>query len=310
MRQIGILPDRAQAQRFAAYLITQGISCEAEEEEEAGSWSVWVHDENRVSEARDKLASFRENPGAQEYQGHESKAERIVKEERERRTEAQKNMVDMRRNWANPPGARARFTMTLILISVAVTLITGMGRPLPQGSLGLGVRSHLQYVSPAAYRLANNDPLASIKKGQIWRTITPVFLHFDVLHLLFNMFMLFQLGRLLELKLGAPKLALMVVAIAVISNTAQASTPPNLRNVLGGAVNFGGMSGVVFGLFGYAWVRSQIDPAAGFFIPPMTVFLVLGWLVLCLTPAIPNIANTAHVVGLLAGMVAAQVQRR
>ena len=49
--------------------------------------------------------------------------------------------------------------------------------------------------------------MPSIQAGQVWRLVTPVFLHADLgsnpLHLLFNMLMLFDLGTLVERRLGS-----------------------------------------------------------------------------------------------------------
>lgn len=303
MRQVGTLPGREDASRFTAFLITEGISCKTEEEND-GSWAVWVHDEKGVERAKDEFDKFVDDPANSRYLNLEAKAGAIMREEKERRTSARRNTVDVRTKWARPTSAaRTPLTVTLIVLSVVVFFMTP--RTTRQGSLGTRVRSHLLFADPAAY-LSHQDPLASIKRGQLWRLVTPIFIHWDGFHLIFNMFMLFQLGRLLETRYGTPKLAMMVLLIAVLSNLAQAMTPESLQEVMGGGIRFGGMSGVVFGLFGFAWIRSSQDPArAGFMVPRASVFIMLGYLFLCMTPLMTNIANMAHLVGLVTGMLLA-----
>ena len=79
-----------------------------------------------------------------------------------------------------------------------------------------------------------------------------------------------------------------------------------LSNLIEYAVDgpqFGGMSGVAFGLFGYAWMKSEFDPDAGIVISQTSVAMMLGFFVLCMTGWIGNIANAAHFVGLIAGIL-------
>ncbi len=135
-------------------------------------------------------------------------------------------------------------------------------------------------------------PLAQIGNGQVWRLVTPMFLHFGPVHLIFNMMWLWSLGRPLEALLRRFGFSLLVIAIAVISNTAQAFI---------GGTNFGGMSGVVYGLFGFVIVHGKLNPTGGLHLDPRTVRYMLIWLVLCFTGFLGPIANWAHVSGLLAG---------
>ena len=74
-----------------------------------------------------------------------------------------------------------------------------------------------------------------------------------------------------------------------------------MPEALGGWPFFGGMSGVVYGLFGYAWMKSTFDPQAGFRLSQITVIILMAWLVLCMTSAVGSVANVAHVVGLVVG---------
>ena len=85
----------------------------------------------------------------------------------------------------------------------------------------------------------------------------------------------------------------MVLAIAVASNLVQywASGPA-----------FGGMSGVVYGLFGYLWMKSRFDPWSGMHMDQQTVVILIAWFFLCMTGWVGPIANWAHGVGLVVGM--------
>lgn len=142
--------------------------------------------------------------------------------------------------------------------------------------------------------VASSPPLEQIERGQIWRLVTPIFLHFGAIHLIFNMMWLWTLGRMLETHLRSIRFALLVFAIAVISNMAQA---------LISGPNFGGMSGVVYGLFGFVMVHARLKPMGGLHLNPQTTRYMLIWLVLCFTGYLGPIANWAHTFGLLAGGV-------
>jgi GlpG protein len=61
------------------------------------------------------------------------------------------------------------------------------------------------------------------------------------------------------------------------------------------------MSGVVYGLFGYAWVRGRLDPSCGLYLRPDIAFWMMAWFVLCLVTPSLHVANWAHGVGLAVG---------
>src|SRR5205814_9740200 len=96
--------------------------------------------------------------------------------------------------------------------------------------------------------------LIEIKNGQLWRLITPIFVHGGFLHLLFNMWWMRDLGFMIEQRKGSLRLALMVLLVAIPSNIAQYMTAGPW---------FGGMSGVVYGLFGYIWMKGKFSPHEG-----------------------------------------------
>ena len=138
----------------------------------------------------------------------------------------------------------------------------------------------------------------SISAGQLWRLITPVFLHFGFFHFLFNSLWIWDLGRRLEQLLGVKQFILFFMFTAVISNFAQYAWSANTL--------FGGMSGVVYGLVGFIMVSHRIAPHPLTAVPASVLGFMLFWLVLCMTGAIDffiagSVANAAHLGGLIAG---------
>jgi GlpG protein len=137
-----------------------------------------------------------------------------------------------------------------------------------------------------------------IRQGEVWRLVTPIFVHLKVsdfkwLHLIFNACWTFVLGAQIEDRKGTAFFGLLVLVIAVVSNTAQAAIDTPW---------FGGMSGVVYGLFGYAWMKTLYDPGAGMYVSRGTIIFFMAWFLLCLAGVIGNVANTAHAAGLAVGV--------
>jgi GlpG protein len=136
--------------------------------------------------------------------------------------------------------------------------------------------------------------LPEIRQGEVWRILTPMFVHMGPIHLLFNMLWLKVLGTSIEVKEGGWKLLLLVVVFDLASNYAQ---------FYWAGPRFGGMSGVVYGLFGYIWMRWKTDPFSGYFVPAETVYTMIVWFVLCVAGFVGAVANAAHAGGLAAGMI-------
>lgn len=80
----------------------------------------------------------------------------------------------------------------------------------------------------------------AVASGQPWRILTPAFLHFGLLHIVFNALWLWILGGRLELFLGRGLYLGLFVFTALVSNYTQFFMEP--RSI------FGGLSGVVYGL--------------------------------------------------------------
>jgi GlpG protein len=107
------------------------------------------------------------------------------------------------------------------------------------------------------------------------------------------MMWLYQLGSMIEARQNSLFLFIFVAVSAALSNLGQ---------YVQHGPGFYGMSGVVYALAGYVWMRGKYDPASGLFLDRQSVAILLIWLVVCYTGIIGPIANTAHVVGLLTGM--------
>jgi rhomboid protease GlpG len=315
MRQVGTLSTERQARQFAAWLVSQRI--EAHAEEESGTWVVWVREEDQLPLAREALVHFREHPDDAKYHGAEQSAEMARREEAVRRRQAQGNVVEMRGRWSSGPGMpgaarRCPIVLVLIGLSALVALLTS-GDTMDEERSGKPpglIYGSLTFVDPSAAVSPDGqlDVWANIRSGEVWRLVTPIFLHFDIMHIVFNMIVLYSFGAAVEDRRGSLFMLALVLGLAVLSNVGQAIETSWRDQV----PLFGGMSGVGYGLFGYVAIKAKFDSRERYFLSPMTTFMALLWFALCilrdippftglLAGAIPPIANTAHAVGLLAG---------
>jgi GlpG protein len=127
------------------------------------------------------------------------------------------------------------------------------------------------------------------------RMISPILLHGGLLHLLFNMMWTWDLGPRIERAQSSLVLGIAIVVLALVSNTVQ--------YIWGGSRNFGGMSGVIFGLFSYIWMWQLIDPRKGLALPGSLILFMVISLVVMTVLDLPFIADEAHVGGFGAGIV-------
>ena len=138
---------------------------------------------------------------------------------------------------------------------MAVFLLSGMGK-------------NTELVGDLFISEKINDGLSEFLSGQIWRVFTPIFLHFHNFHILFNMYWLHNLGSQIEKIKGAKFFISFVLIIALVSN---------LTQFFFNGPAFGGMSGVVYGLFGYVWIKTRLDPADGFQLDPTIAIIMFGF---------------------------------
>src|SRR2546425_12962201 len=137
---------------------------------------------------------------------------------------------------------------------------------------------------------------AEINQGQVWRLVTPIFIHIGLLHLFFNSYALWIVGPQVEKLYGSTRFVILYVVTGVAGVFGSYFYHP--QSISAGA------SGAIFGLFGVLLVfgiryRRSIPPffkrAVGTGVLPVIVInLIIGF-------TIPAIDNSAHIGGLLAG---------
>lgn len=299
MRQIGTIADDKEARRLADYLLTLKIETKLIALP-AGGQAVWVRREEQVDQARRELGEFLDSPDDPKYQAA-ARAANLIRKQAERTERLhRKNTINLQGQGAHRSMERCPVMFLLLGASLVVAALTTLGeKKSAVGPLQIGTYRVVLFDSPdgdaAPRAMVQSEGLEAIRRGEVWRLITPIFLHFGILHLAFNMFWLYDLGGLIELRKGHWRLALLVLAAGVLSNLGEFAWS-NFQNP-----NFGGMSGVIYALFGYVWMRSRHDPEGGMYLRSNTVLFMLGWFVYCWFGFMP-VANVAHTVGLVVGV--------
>lgn len=160
-----------------------------------------------------------------------------------------------------------------------------------------------QFINPAATLKAliiAHPTMPQLDMAEPWRLVTPAFLHFSATHLIFNLFWWWYLAGRIELYLGKKMLTGLFFFTAIAANIAQFYWQGPL---------FGGLSGVVYGLFGFSLVMSA-KRGGPLWLPPMLLAFIIGWLLLGYTEFLPvNMANDAHLAGLISGTLAGLLVR-
>jgi rhomboid protease GluP len=158
-----------------------------------------------------------------------------------------------------------------------------------------------------AYRLGAVLPSAVID-GQWWRLIAALFLHYGFVHLFFNMFALYNLGRGLEHRLGRLNyLVTYFVAgigsmlVVVLLETALQPARPSL--VVGASGSVLGLIGAMSAIMWRAWRTEGVQLARR----QLVSILILLGLQFTLDVVIPQISLTAHLSGAAIGFIVASL---
>ncbi len=278
MRKVGDFKLEKEALVFWSFLSKEKIDSSLEEKEGEEGYEIWISDEDQINEAIFHYQEFLKNHDDPKF-----KVKLKDKRKPESLPESKKSgfkQYNLGNKWRSQEKSPGVVTLALIITSVAVFLISGMGK-------------NTQIIGPFFISEEINGGLDEIISGQFWRLITPIFLHFNLLHILFNCMWLHSLGSQIEKKKGTKFFITFILCTAIVSNLSQFL-------ITGPA--FGGMSGVVYGLFGYVWIKSRLDPGDGFYIDPVIAMIMLGFFLVCFTGAFGGVANWAHAGGLIVGL--------
>jgi GlpG protein len=309
MRHLASLPDAVQAANFGDYLTAHGIP--NSRDEAGGKWVIWVEREDQIDQAREELQKFQQEPGADRYQNASRSARAFEAAQEQLTRRLAKNFVNVRLQHAKGESTDQRaYPATIVLIAIAllVALISNLGSDQSRIDGFFFLPANVPYYG-ASWHLIRDFGMHTwlqllwtqteiLRQGQIWRLITPIFIHFGVYHLIFDMWWLWDLGKMIERRKGTVFFIILVVVSAVISNTSQ---------FVWSDANFGGMSGVVYALFGYAWMKGVLQPQQRIGVQRQVVWIMLGWLVLCMAGVLDQlfggVANAAHLFGLIVGVI-------
>lgn len=171
-------------------------------------------------------------------------------------------------------------TIALIVINVVVYMIEVL-----HGGGGTSIGIGNAYDLGALWGPAVNEG------GDWWRTITSGFVHFSILHIGFNMYLLFIVGRLLEPSIGSVRFAFIYFASLLAGSfLALVFTPDSVS---------AGASGAIFGVIGATFVIARgrkLDSIAG----QIGILILIN---LVFTFADTGVSLGAHLGGLVAGVL-------
>ena len=269
--------DSAQMARgLSDELEVRGIENEVISDE--SRYAVWVINEADVEAARELTSRYAGPSDANHAEAERIRAQRAA-DARPVRVAGVSRGGGLARG-----GPVGQLTLALMVLSGLAAVLSGLGDP---SSPTLGALTIVPITPDGYYR-------ARIDWTQPWRLLTPMLLHFGLLHLVFNMLWLYRLGSQIESIQGIRVMFLVVVLTQVPGALVQFELSGPL---------FGGMSGVVYGLFGFTWMQARYA-SMGYALSDQDTMWIMGWFVLCATGLVGHIANAQHALGLVFGLLA------
>jgi len=144
-------------------------------------------------------------------------------------------------------------------------------------------------------------PSDAIWDGKYWGLITSAFVHLEIWHLAFNIYWLWELGQLLEKRIGSLQWVAFVLFSATISSGAQLAVSDTTGI---------GASGVVYAIFGFIFAARNRIEEFKLALTKQTIVIFIAWLFICLITTYFNIfvvGNGAHISGFIFGVLVADV---
>jgi membrane associated rhomboid family serine protease len=185
-------------------------------------------------------------------------------------------------------------TYSLIALNLAIFAWVALQDPASLSGTGRITQAQADLGLIKSGFLSNGQEIG-LEVGQWYRLVTSGFLHFGIIHVALNMWLLFQLGQLLEPAIGRIRFGLLYFAALLAGSAGALLLQPNTLS--------GGASGAVFGLMGAAFVGLRhrgVNPLS----TGLGTVLVLN---LIFTFTIPEISKGGHIGGLIGGAIAGWV---
>lgn len=174
-------------------------------------------------------------------------------------------------------------------------ILVGINLAIYVAGVGAGLRTRNDFIFDGGLVGSGLNPfngeLIGVAHGEWWRIVTSGFLHANLIHIGFNMFVLYRLGQLLEPVLGRSRFALGYGVSLLGGGLGVMLMDPNHFTV--------GASGAVFGLMGLA-VAAFRSRGVNIMDTGLGAMIMLN---LLFTFTIPGISIGGHVGGLVTGLV-------
>lgn len=278
MYRVKQLETNVNLAAFSRWLAGQGVAHRITEE--GGHQVLWLENPDHAEPVLEALERFLAEP-----------------ELRDAVERQQHSPVFVRGRW-QPSPRHAPLVLGVIIAAVVMVWATSLGRNELAAALMVVDPRTFDWTTMAGRIDALANTLAS---GQVWRLLTPDFLHFSWTHIIFNAVMLWFLGSQVEWFDGRGRLVALFLATSIFSN--------GLQYLVSGPL-FGGLSGVVYGILGYCWLSQRKAPRFQF--PPALVTFAVAWMVIGFTPltellGLGRMANEAHLGGFVSGVALALV---
>lgn len=255
------------AQAFVDYMATQGVILTIQQHNQS---DIWLVDESQAERVRGELARFIENPGDPRYLAASWQSGQTNSGLRYRRFP----FLATLRERAGP--VTWIVMLACVLVYIAMSLI--------------GDQTVMVWLA---------WPFDPVLKFEVWRYFTHIFMHFSLMHILFNLLWWWYLGGAVEKRLGSGKLIVITLISALLSGYVQQKFSGPW---------FGGLSGVVYALMGYVWLRGERDPQSGIYLQRGLIIFALLWIVAGWFDWFGmSMANGAHIAGLIVGLAMAFV---
>ncbi len=141
-----------------------------------------------------------------------------------------------------------------------------------------------------------------IMQGEIWRIVTPIFLHSGFSHFLFNSFSLVIFGPALEKMIGSKRFTIVYLVTGISANIATFFLEPLTYIHVGS-------SGAIFGIFGY-YISILVLQKHRMSKDNKQLLVTITVISIIMTFVQPNINVTAHLFGIISGFLIGVISLR